>query len=938
MPIALQFLDGSQPALPQAARWLADAHGEAGRLDLQQLIVAVPGKQVGRRLLELLVAEAEAWQALLIPPHIVTAGRLPEKLYEPKKPFATDLTQQLAWVQVLKAMDAGRLEPLVRELPAADDLPGWLTLGQMLAKLHQELAADGVDCADILKHAAELEAFNETDRWRLLDELERAYLAKLDSLNLWDMQTARLFAIKHKECRANQQIVLVGMVDLNRSQRDMLDQVAEHVTALVFAPPNSAKRFDSHGCLAEAEWQNVPLGLAAEQIEIVGGPADQADAAVRGLAALGGKYAADEITIGVPDARLVPYLRQRLEEAGLPVRYGMGTELVRTGPHQLLSEAADYLDRRRFRDLAALARHPALSRWLLRQKIKSDWLSLLDKYYSEHLPAELPSGRGKSDGDVRQIQGAVASLLSSLRGKARPLSEWSKPILDLLADVFGGETLDENIEADRVVIAACEAIKNSLKDYGEIPKQLSPNVTSSEALRLVLGVVASATIAPRSDGAAIELRGWLELPWDDAPAMIVTGFNEGIVPASGGRDLFLPDALRRRLKLDDHARRYARDAYALSLLASRPDLRIIAGRRTADGDPLIPSRLLLACEDAELPRRTRSLLIPPPAKPRMRLVGGVHPGQADASRLPVPPPPGTPIEVTSLTVTEFRDYIACPYRYYLRHRLDLRLLDDSAAELDGAGFGNLLHDVLRDFGRGGAADEASADAIRNELVVTLGQLAAERFGEKPLPAVRVQLEMLKMRLEEFAVRQAAWRGEGWKIETAYIERKFVDGEAALPADGLPLYLRGRIDRIDRNERTGQIVVLDYKSGDSPKPPDAVHRRGPRGDKEWVDLQLPLYRHLVRALGLAEPVQLGYVLLPKQIDKTGFELAAWTPDELAEADELARSVVQGVRGGKFWPPADRAPANFPEFSAICRDDVFAAAVAAAQAFDGEEDGQ
>ena len=56
---------------------------------------------------------------------------------------------------------------------------------------------------------------------------------------------------------------------------------------------------------------------------------------------------------------------------------------------------------------------------------------------------------------------------------------------------------------------------------------------------------------PRSDRAAIELRGWLELPWDDAPALVVTGMNEGMVPASGGSDLFLPDTLRRRLKLDD---------------------------------------------------------------------------------------------------------------------------------------------------------------------------------------------------------------------------------------------------------------------------------------------------------------------------------------------------------------------------------------------------
>ena len=104
--------------------------------------------------------------------------------------------------------------------------------------------------------------------------------------------------------------------------------------------------------------------MAEEQIEIADSPADQADAVVRALAALDGRYAAEEIVIGVPDARLAPYIRQRLEESGLPVRFAAGTPVSRTGPCQFLAEAADYLERRRFTDLAALLRHPAVAKWL----------------------------------------------------------------------------------------------------------------------------------------------------------------------------------------------------------------------------------------------------------------------------------------------------------------------------------------------------------------------------------------------------------------------------------------------------------------------------------------------------------------------------------------------------------------------------------------------
>jgi len=195
----------------------------------------------------------------------------------------------------------------------------------------------------------------------------------------------------------------------------------------------------------------------------------------------------------------------------------------------------------------------------------------------------------------------------------------------------------------------------------------------------------------------------------------------------------------------------------------------------------------------------------------------------------------------------------------------------------------------------------------------------------------VQIEMLRLRLEKFAELQAEWRRQGWKIHES--ERNFTEGEVIFHADDGPISLIGRIDRIDVNERTGEVAVLDYKSSDSAKSPDQMHRQGPVADKQWIDLQLPLYRYLVRSLGLAEPVQLGYVLLPKDIDKTAFEMAAWTAEELAAADAAAREVVRGIRAGEFWPRTVPPPKFFSEFAAICHDDQFVATALAADA--GEE---
>ncbi len=129
-------------------------------------------------------------------------------------------------------------------------MPAWLTLGEMLARLHRELAAEGLQFADVAKAGTRVAEFAESPRWQALAEIQRQYLRTLDSLELWDVQTARLVAVKEKECRIEAEVVLIGMADMNRAMRQMLDQVESKVTSLVLAPSELADRFDSHGCLA----------------------------------------------------------------------------------------------------------------------------------------------------------------------------------------------------------------------------------------------------------------------------------------------------------------------------------------------------------------------------------------------------------------------------------------------------------------------------------------------------------------------------------------------------------------------------------------------------------------------------------------------------------------------------------------------------------------
>ncbi len=896
MAINRVFFNWDRPGLPAAVDYLVDRFGKPGRLDLDSVAVVVPGGRAGRRLLEILVQRARQQRRMLQPPAIATVGTLPERLYTAKRPFAEELVQQLAWVQALKRSDVGQLKRLMPATPAEDDLTAWLALGAMLGRLHRELAADGLSFEEVAHCGQRIDQFPELQRWQALAEIQKLYLDTLDGLGLWDRQTARLFAIRQVECRTDKQIVLVGLVDMNRAQRLMLDQVADRVTALVFAPEELADRFDDHGCVRPEAWQDVTIDLGTEQIEVVDDPADQAAAVVRAMASWAGRYAAEQITVGVPDDRIRLQIRQQLQQCGVLARYGPGIPVSASAPYRLLEVLADHLEDRRFVSLAALVRHPDVQSWLAAKNLHGDWLSDLDRYHTDHLPYRLPPyrstgqpfGKAARDGTLTQLDEAIEGLLSGLRGDQRPLEHWGEPLVEVLLDLFGQSRLDRNVKRDRTVLAACERIHAVLREHSAICKELTPKVSGADAIRLLLDRVAVEMIAPLPARDAVELLGWLELPLDDAPALIVTGFNEGTVPQSVNADLFLPNQLRRELGIEDNGRRYARDAYALSVLAaSREQFKVIAGRRTAQSDPLSPSRLLFACDDETVARRAKAFFSRDEPAPRAVLSGTLQPGR---SRSEFEPPRPQPLEepVDAMRVTEFKDYLACPYRYYLKHRLKLRGLADSGEELDPAAFGSLAHEVLKEFGQGPVRESTDAEQIERFLSQWLDRLVLRQYGKGPRSAVRVQVEQLRRRLAAFAGWQADWAGQGWRIEN--VETGPEDGLATIKVDGRPMVLRGRIDRIDFNQAAGKRIILDYKSSDTAKTPEKTHR----SSGEWIDLQLPLYRHLARGMGLEGPVEVGYLVLPKNAAGVKHLPAEWTDDDLLQADGVAEDVVRKVR--------------------------------------------
>lgn len=989
------FVGWDGPALPRAARLLVSRHGPdpaeaadpihpppsnegsgAGRdvLDLSEVFVVLPGARAGRRLLELLLepCEAEGWS--LRPPRVATLGGLPELLFPPARPEPSPLLLRRLWARELGRLPREQLEGLLVEPPAPDDLPGWMELARTVVELQSTVGAEGHSFADVGRICAGGLLFNDEDRWTLLARAQRRVRAALQELGREDREARRTRMLEGSEAPSGPtgELWLVGVTQMPGVARRLLLrrlEAASHPAlefhCVVHAPEDRAADFDALGCVRPEAWTGTSAGIPREAIRVVGGPREQADAVMKELRRLRRDrtrgWAPEEVTLGAADPEIAPFLSERLREEGVRTRIAAGTPLERSLPARLLLAVAAYLGEGRWDALATLLRHPVLAPGLSQvlrthessavERLGRSPSALADAYHAIHLPTRirrprapdpgrtwLPSGGEPRGGWLAEaLSGLVDHLhdqiLGDLAGDPRPLSAWGAPIRDLLLAAYGdSRELDPHERRDREVVEVARTVSEVAEELAGLPAELDDEVGGEVALGLVAQEVRTRAAPPLSDDEAVELLGWLELHLDDAPVLLVTGVNDPHLPSAITSDPFLPHSLRARLGLLDNDGRWARDLYQLqAILHSRPETRLIAGRRTLSGDPLRPSRLLLAEEGEELAWRVRAFLGDEDegvevgaSAPVPQADPAPEPSRDDPFRLPPEPLIRASEPLEGLAVTRFRAILEDPYRFALESLLGLERVDDAAREMDALAFGGLGHTVLERFGRGcveTSGGRASSDPreLQDRLDHLLDGEARSRFGPRPNPAVRIQVEQLRGRLHAFAQWQAEWAAEGWEIAGVEVRPEAPDESpagVAFPVDGLPFFLRGRIDRVDRHPDRGRWLLLDYKTSRRARTPEEAHRKKSGRRKadpmEWVDLQLPLYRHLIRGVvheGAplvplpSDEVELGYINLPSELGDTGIALATeWSRTDLLEADELARDVVRFLRENRFeWEP-------------------------------------
>jgi len=892
---------GDGPFLSDAAQLLLSEveQGGDGPLDLRGLLVILPGREAGRHLRRLLVDAAAKRGYGLLPPRIATHGRLEEICGASRYPLASGLEDRIAWVQSIRECPADLL-PLLGLDP--DNLPtsALLPLAQLLAHLSYELRRDGVT----LGQAAELAAPHDPAaalRLRAVERIEALRSARLQGHGL-----TAAGAFDSDGCDLDLKVVLIGILEVPSRMRQWLQKL-DSVEVWIDNREQYSERYDDFGCPIPEQWEALPCPAPADLL-VADEPRALAATLLQEIDHNCPDGDPDGVTIGLVHQEMLPWLQESFRHCGVPLHIAGGTRHASTSCGRLLVDLTTAVESGSSHSVAAMARHPAILRNLSgdtdRHGKVIDPLESIDRWSSRRQPISA------DDPQAPVAVKTIEQALQPLRTGNGSCTDRIDQLVECLGQLVGLDDFKQPA-LPRSGLGELISAVDQLRVAGKFDSQ---PMSGADVIAILADLLDETRVADGHGTDGVAVLGWLELPFDPAEVLIVTGLSEGQISPAPPGDSLLPHGVREELGLAGPRQQYARDTHILhSLLKPRRKTIIALCARDGEGNPLLPSRLLLEGPDG-LDRLARFLDQDQRSRLHLPDRGAVteSPESLGVPKVILAPDP------PSIAVTAFSDYIEDPALFHLNRQLKLRECHDRDLQLNRLEFGNLIHHVLEEYGKDPAVRDLTDEGdIREVLHALLDRYRAQRIATPARAAVAVQLELARTRLDAWATSQAQQRALGWRIVDAEVDLDSDRCRITVPEGELGV--TGRIDRIDFHEQDRLWRLLDYKSGDSGKQPDKEHRRGTKNNKRWVKLQLPLYLEFADQLGIPgldenSTVEVGYFLLPDTAARTGVEMAHWTEDDLDDARSLAKEVVSGIlQGGEVQlsmlkTPWDRALAG------------------------------
>jgi len=301
--------------------------------------------------------------------------------------------------------------------------------------------------------------------------------------------------------------------------------------------------------------------------------------------------------------------------------------------------------------------------------------------------------------------------------------------------------------------SASIAVFDAVREVSDCIHRAGLRLSVADARAFLSDAIGAVTVrGAMRDDARITVLGTIESRMQTADVVILSGLNDGMFPARGYENAWLPRAAAEKIGLPPADRKVS--------LMSLDFMNLSCGRvvywtrsRTAGGVATTESRFLSRCAarggDGD---RARGADI-------LRAVRGRDDVAARPLDYAAPVPPA---DWSDVFVTEIETLIHNPYAFYARHILRLRPMDDYWVGADARAFGNLVH---------GAAEHARGMTV-DALVAEMDRRAREMLGAEGVlfhfwhrrfleiaPAILNEFAMLKCGAQEIggAVRVAGRR-------------------------------------------------------------------------------------------------------------------------------------------------------------------------------------
>ena len=326
---------------------------------------------------------------------------------------------------------------------------------------------------------------------------------------------------------------------------------------------------------------------------------------------------------------------------------------------------------------------------------------------------------------------------------------------------------------------------------------------------------------PMNNAAQVCVLGTIESRMQTADVVILTGLNDGMFPARGYENAWLPRDLAEKIGLPSPDRKVSLQALDFMNLSCGADVywtrsRISGGVQTTQSRFLSRVMARAGAYDTDV---ANDIL----AAVRGRDV--VAPVALDYS---VPTPPA---DWSDVYVTELEMLIHNPYAFYVRHILRLQVRDDYWVAPDARHFGNLVHAVIEH------ARDWSPDALVREMdtaalkILGPGSVMFHFWHRRFLeiaPVVANELTVLKNSVPEIGgvvniagrnIRARAdrvWDGGVLDIKTGLppTRAQLLDGTMPqLPLEAYILQSGGFPIRTTEKSKTPVMLFLQLKSGD-----------------------------------------------------------------------------------------------------------------------------